>query len=563
MDIPSAKKEMVDRPYKASIIAELIELDRDVMKLLVRRAKLVGKLRGGKEHAATPAASRAEKEVRAAWEKNAVSFSRDDKFVRQLFFLLQEIRVDSRVESESRSGFNLAPARKAVAVDIPGLLFIRAARMLASLAAWLNSALVLENVAFADPLMDCVKAFNTAGANFSWTVGARPGEGKLTHTPSPTGAVLATDRALYVGEDLLTMYLMAFLAASRTGRVRFTGGSGLKMADLSPLRRFLPTLGARFAHSVPKSSGLPAIVEASGMLPEHVELPADLPYEGVVALLCAAAAWKRTVLLDCSAIPPRFFTAALAECLPVLRACSVRDTVEGRFVTLDARDVAMPESGAWPMDPLLAAYILSLPVFAGGAVRLTGLWDGELPVAGQAVALLARYGLVIQTDADEVRVELGEMPPESDVAPDLREMDADLAPLAVALAARRAWKTRSALLPLLPHETDAGVVEGFAAHLGLAVRDGRLVPDTDAAKGGATPAPPAIPAVPWTSPSAAWAFAYALCAYDRPNIRLSNPAVAATRMPSFWSLFNALPDPSESRKVVEKQNPPRRRIITE
>lgn len=276
MDTPSKKApadvspEETPRPYKAEILAELIELDRDIMKLLVRRAKLVNRLRAGKEHAATPAAARAEKEVRTAWEKNAVSFSRDEKFARQLFSLLQEIRVDSQAEAASRSGFNLAPARRPVNVALPGPRSVTATRMFAVLAAWLGNDLVLENVLLNDPLMDTVKALNGAGAGFTWTVGARMGEGTLRHAAPDRSVSLARDKALYIGEEPGTMYLMAFLAASQTGKSRFTGGSGLKMADLSPLRRFLPVLGARLAHSVPKSNGLPASVESSGLLPDHI-----------------------------------------------------------------------------------------------------------------------------------------------------------------------------------------------------------------------------------------------------------------------------------------------------
>ncbi len=542
------------KPYKAEIVAELIDLDRDLMKQLVRRAKLVSRLRGGKDHAATPAAARAEKEVRTAWEKNAVAFSRDEKFARQLFSLLQEVRVVSLAEASARDTFNLSPARRPVSVSLPGPRSVLGTRMLAVLAAWFGEELVLENALFNDPLMDCVKALQYAGARFSWDVGARPGEGRLCHAASGGSTLsFATDKALYVGEDPFTLYLLSFLAASRTGRVRFTGGAALKMADLSPLRRFLPELGARFAHSVPKSNGLPGNVEASGVLPETVVVPADMPREGVMALFCAAAAWRKKLDIDCGALPLPLFTAALAECLPVLRACSVIDGMRGSVITVDATRAALPDSADAPLDPLLSAYLLALPVFAGGTVALSGRWDETLPLAASAVALLRQGGLAVQADGAGISASVSE----ADKAPvpcDLAAMDERLLPLGVAMAARQAWRHKTAVpLPRLPEGADLALVEGFFAHVGLANRDGMLAPAASPEAGEEKGS--------WTSPSPEWAFAYALCAYDRPNIRLTNPAVAGSLMPSFWALYNALPDPSEVRKAKEPEEEKKHRRI--
>ncbi|SBV95608.1 putative 5-enolpyruvylshikimate-3-phosphate synthase-like protein [uncultured delta proteobacterium] len=588
------------RAYKPEIVAELIGLDRDIMKLLVRRAKLVSKLRAGKEHAATPAAAGAEKEVRTAWEKNAVSFSRDDKFARQLFSLLQEVRVDSQADASARGAFNLAPSRRPVAVALPGPRSVTATRMFAVLAAWFGSPLTIENVLLNDPLMDAVKALNNAGAGFSWTVGARIGEGTLRHAPSGARVSLARDKALYIGEDLLTMYLMAFLTASHTGKARFTGGSGLKMADLTPLRRFLPDLGARLAHSVPKSNGLPGSVESSGLLPERITVPADLPREGVMALFCAAAAWRKKVSIDCAALPLPLFTAALAESLPVLRACSVTDGMSGTVVTLDATNAALPDADVCPLDPVLTAYLLALPVFAGGTVALAGKWEGGLPLAAPAEHLLRRGGLAVQAGSDGIRTAVEsamEGAGEEGNAPfDLSQTEEPLVPLGLALAARQAWRLKKEMpLPLLPESLDPAVAEGFYTHAGFGVRDGMLVPQPVAAGQGQRSAQ-ASPsdersgqASPqgersgqaslqgersaqaslqgersaWTSPSPEWAFAYALCAYDSPNMRLANPTVVASLMPSFWALYNALPDPSEVKKAPEKEEKQRRRIRTQ
>ena len=551
-DPAEAAFEDAPRPYKAEILAELIGLDRDMMKLLVRRAKLLHRLRGGKDHAATPAAARAERDVRTAWEKNATAFSRDEKFARQLFSLLQEVRVDSHVDASARSGFNLAPARRPVAVNLPGPCSVTATRMLAALSAWFGNSLVLENVLLNDPLMGMVKALNSAGAMFTWTVGARAGEGTLRHAPSGSGISLAKGKALYIGEDLLSMYLMAFLAASQTGKTRFTGGAGLKMADLSPLRRFLPTLGARLAHSVPKSNGLPGSVEASGQIPDAITIPEDLPQEGVLALFCAAAAWRKKVRIDCAALPLPLFNAAFAECSLVLRSCAVLDSMSGTVVTIDASSAEVPENVICPVDPLLSAYLLALPAFAGGSVTLSGKWNDQFALASASITLLRQGGLAVQVDAGGIRSGVESSGPVLAEPLDLRQTEESLTPLGIAFAARHVWKQKSEMpFPLMPESADIAVAEGFLAHVGLTCRDGMIAPGTR--RDGVTS---------WTSPTPEWAFAYALCAYDSPNIQLTNPSVAASVMPSFWALFNALPDPTEVKKEPEKEEKTHRRIRT-
>ncbi len=383
---------------------------------------------------------------------------------------------------------------------------------------------------------------------------------RLNHAYSDSGFItgriiaLAGDKALYIGEDILTMYLMAFLAASEPGRARFTGGSGLKMANLTPLRRFLPELGARLAHSVPKSNGLPGSVESSGVLPDRIDVPADLPREGVMALFCAAAAWRKKIRIDCAALPLPLFTAALGECLPVLRTCSVTDSMSGTVVTLDATNAAIPEADICPLDPVLAAYLLALPAFAGGTVALSGKWEDGLPLAGAATSLLRHGGIAVQVGEEGIRASVDGAGKDADIRFDCDRLDAPLVPLGLALAARRARRLKKEIpLPLLPESLDIAVAEGFYTHAGFAVRDGMLFPQAAGTAAGERPA--------WTSPSPEWAFAYALCAYDTPNMRLANPAVVSSLMPSFWAFYNALPDPPAVKKAPENEEKQQRRRI--
>ena len=543
------------RPPRQRLADELIALDLDIMKSLAKRAKLVGKLRGGKEHAATPVAVKAEKEVRTAWEKNAARFSRDDKFSRQLFTLLQELRIDSRAESESRGNFNLAPSRKPVSVTLQGPADVTSTRLVAAVAAACGNAFSLDNILVNTPLVDCLKALNSVGARFTWTNTGKPGEGLLTQEASGSASPLNfNDKVLYLGDDTLTMYLVAFMAAGASGRVRFTGGTGLKMANLSPLRRFLPGLGARFAHNMPKSDGLPGRLEASGMIPDTITVPNDLPEEGVSALVCAAATWRKRVSLVCSALPASVLQAALASALPVLRECQVAESMSGAVLTIDGTNARVPEKPTLPLDAAISAYILALPAFAGGSVALGGVWDEGLPLAEQASTLLRAAGLSMQCGEEGVRVQRSpDAGIASDVAYVLTDVAPELLPLGLSLAALSAKRGKGVCpAPRLPDHADATIMGGFFAYLGFACNNEELRASSEKSSG---------PESPWTSPGPYWTMAYALAAYLHPSLSLTNPASVAEVMPSFWALYNALPDPSVAAVKKTAKEPVKRRRV--
>lgn len=538
-------------PRPGGIVAELVQLDQDVMKLLVRRAKLVSKMRGGRKHAATPQAVKSEKEVRLAWEQNAIRFSRDARFTRQLFSLLQELEMSTRQESEERGTFNLAPARRPVAVDLPGPAAVRATRLWATLAAASGSALQLDQVLLGDALIEHVKALNQAGAHLSWTA-----DSSLANAG---GAPLVfADKVFYAGEDTLTFHLLAFMAAGHTGKVRFTGGSALKMADLTPLRRFLPLLGARLAHSVPKSTGLPAAIEASGAVPEQVTLPADLPLDALSALFCAAATWPRPVRFDLSGLPAATSAQALAEVLPLLRSCGMEAAVHGTELRLDPALRRVPEKPALPLDPAVSVYLLALPAFAGGNVTLRGLWDPHCPEAPEAATLLRSIGLTLELTPDAVRVALSEGSAQATAFSrplDCQDLPEHLRPLGLALAALAALRSLTPVpAPLLGPDLDPAMAQDFLDQLGLIMADGQLQKSDPASQ----------EAVHWSCPGPYWGMAFALCAYVRPHLHLINPAAVTDVMPSFWALYNSLPTPSLRGKAKEdKAAPARRRIITE
>ena len=513
----------------------LVELDLDLMKLLVRRAKLVSRVRDGKTHASTPRAVQSEKAVRMAFEKNAAAFSKDPRFSRQLFELLQDLRVLSHEESTGEPGFHLSPPRKPVNMELSAPAAVDSALLWAALAAFTGKGLRLERVAVARGLVHGIKALNGYGAD------AR----LIEHTSSAgsvevaAGAVpLFAGKSIHVGDSFAALYLTIFAALAGPGVCKFTGGSALKQADLSFFRHTLPELGARLAHVMPQALGLPASLECSGMLPETFKVRPETPAEALPALLLAPLIWNTTFTLDLGDIPAESCAEALAAVQPMFAANAGRVRREDELVFYTPGDVQVPEQPEIPADPTVCAYFAALPALVGGEVRLKGLWPDELPEAAEALALLQAFG-VGQEQKDHMTIfrvasfaNITETP-----APPIQP---ELLPLWACLCL-----SRTGGLPETPELSP--LVAEYREHLQWDDRTG--------------------PATPWVCADAFWGMAFALAAFARPSLRLVNPDLITERVPAFWPVYNGLPEPADPAVPVRREKkddaPTRRRVVAD
>jgi hypothetical protein len=530
-----------------------LELDRDLMKMLARRGALVSRIRGGKDHAATPAAVRAEKNARLAWEEAAPAFSKDPRFSRDLFSLLQDIRMLAKEEIDERGAFHLSPPGRPVSGILAGPSSTRAALMWTTLAAVLGLPLTLGPVSLSDAVAHTCKALAHLGAPLIRDA-VRPGSDNIVLSPGKP--LVFKDAAIHAADTPLTLYLLAFIAAGTVGTCRFTGGAAMKNVDLSGLRHTLPLLGARLAHVIPRSQGLPALVECSGMIPAEVSVPADLPLDGVCALLIAPLVWNIPVTLRLGELPATLVAAALAETGPIHREMGARVDSHGACLRFTPGPTSLPRHPALPLSPALSACLLALPAFAGGSVALKGQWPAHLPQAVQAESLLAWGGLTLNIQADAMTASASR--PDARIAPmPAMELCPGLAPLFFALAALRARTAPLPLPELLSFEdaADVLVADDFLPRLGLRL-DGKVIVAEERQKSV------------WVAPNPFWGMALALSACVVPGLRMANPALVTSVFPAFWRLYNALPvlaDPAAPKKTEETAHdaPARRRIIAD
>ncbi|MBQ9407387.1 MAG: 3-phosphoshikimate 1-carboxyvinyltransferase [Desulfovibrio sp.] len=589
-DSPSAHGEQRFRPVRSNADAEkrarkplrevICSMDRDILRLLLRRSNLLAKMRASTGRLSTAD----EKFLREAWESAAARVSRDPRLSGRFFALMQQLEFlprPSAMEGEEaqlpasreqpRTAFNLAPAQKPVRLHLACPGSCRDSRAWLMLAAATGQGLCLGPCLMNDPLVDCIRMLNEAGARLT-----RDGDSVLAR---PSAPLAAADRVLHVGDSAWNFYLLLGHYLGRPSRAKFMGGPELQLRDFSSLQHFLPTLGARFVPVIPTSRGLPARVECSGMLPEKIALPTDVPGELAQGLLLAAPGYEHDFSLDLSGHAQA--DSILNGVVPILRQAGADIALDGHMAHLHPTPLHLPERPELDMEPELALFLLALPLVLGGEVRLDGRFSHHADDRA-GLDLLRICGLNL--DVRDTGIWAHSMNRLQSL-PDLDDMANLLpTPLLLALTASAALRGTPTRLPAalnlsvdstgndpLPavdldeseNTLTSATIEGFLHAVGLEKdADGLLCKNAQD-----------IPHPIWNAPSPAWTLALALTACASPHLKLGNPGIMTALYPAFWTLYNTLPEPkipssrgshaSAQVNLGEQPKPGRRRILTD
>ncbi len=548
---------MTDERPKISLLEDLQDLDRKLVRLIARRAEILQKL-SAHRHKSPRAAARfasEEKELRKNWEHAASRLSRDERFLRSVFSLLQEVTlIPEHLEERKDTLYNLAPPRKPVQFDLPAIVSQRMSLMWIAAAAGWGAKLELVEQALSDMLVELIKALNQAGAHLAW-------EREAAVFNRGGSSLSFADKTIFAGNSSLNFYLLSALALGQPGVVKFTGDSALKLADFSAWRNAMPLFGARLVHVIPKSRGLPVHLECSGLIPDEINLPQELPLDAVTALMLAASTWNKKIRFMDNGSPA--FRAARLEVGRLFKDGGVSCEVTDSYIDIHPAPRKTALQPQIFMDLKLALLLLGFAVMSGGEACLRGIWPDWLDYSSNFDRMFAWAGAEFEHDAGSVRVRgnantpLGE-PVWLDSLPDW------ITPFCIVFGARLALTGgskpqlgfREAVPPQFSLETAQEFLQTLGADLEQ-VEEGlwQITAVSGPAEGEASPL--------WTAPDPDWGLAMTLGAYLRPNISLTNPAIISRVFPAFWPFFNSLPQPNltiRSRgKVVEDK--PRRKVI--
>lgn len=534
------------------------DIDKDILRLLMRRHNLLRKMHNAKGFL-DPSE---EKGLREAWEAAVSRVSRDARLSSRFFSLMQEVEFLPRPEDgeERRAAFNLAPPALPVKLDMEAPLACRATRSWLFLAAASGRPLQLGPCLMNDPIVDCVKLFNQMGAALNREDG--------NVTAAAAAPMTAPDKVLHAGDSAWNFYLALAYYLGRPSRTKFTGDTSLKLGDFSPLRRLMPSLGARLVHVVPKSDGFPIRIECSGALPDSLRFPAEAPIELAEALLLAGSFYERPLRIDLADHPHK--DVLRSRTLPILRSIGAQLEEDGDAFRISPSDIDLPQRPLLPMEPELALFLLALAPALGGEVRLRGRWP-QYPGAEAGLALLKACGADVVTSEDAVsctaKAPLAALPEQALTAID-DSFPADWLPLPIALAAAAALRDGDAAMPALTDSQLRADAQGFLMDLGLDALDGKVRPRSfPTAENGEDGEERRVERHPWNAPTPVWALALAVaaCAHGaRTGFKLGNPGIITALYPAFWALYNGLPEPRMQRQA-EKDAPAaprRRRVIT-
>ncbi len=522
---------------------EIEKLDKQILSLIMERASVFAEyLKKRRVGGLSLSSGEIEGEIWQQWHKKIKGKKINSRILRNIYNYINHLSYDLAEREEERN-FLLSPIRKPVSIEYSAPIDSLLTRMLLFLSSSLNFSISLKRVVLNDGLYEILKVLNSVGANFKWS---------RDSVERSKGDSLEFDgEALFVGGDLLNLYLLLFYSLSHPCICKFTGEASLRMADLKPLIDLLPQLGARIVPFIPGSYGLPVRVEATGSISDEIQIKENVPEDMLAALILTSPLFSTssTITLKMQHLPSPSW---MKRILWIYEFVGLSYELKDKTLTVwpPSNEIQLPQR-AIPLDIELASYLLSMPFILGGRAEIKGALSGCFPEEEAFKELLCCFGeLEVHPDKMESSFTSTNSVEKIDV-----KKDKKLLPLAWALMVSRGKDGAS--LTNIPKEEIAPLLE-ICENLGLRVEK----KDTEVAFYGLPLKNKSIP--PLNSPSPRWSLALSLVAAGGCDIVLDNPGEITALWPSYWPLYRSLPeikDREEKREESKNEGRKRRRIL--
>jgi 3-phosphoshikimate 1-carboxyvinyltransferase len=523
---------------KSSIAAELDQLESDLVSLIDRRARLLSNIsRKRQERRDSFTDTQLEKELWKKWKPSAQTGNK--RYYRQIFNQLNTLAY-AQAEKSPEKPFCLYPSHKPLNVDIPGPRETVETRLYTLLAAHSPGIRTIHDYPLNDVHVEFIKALNQGKAKLSWeqdTLHSQESEFELD------GA------SIYVGEDKLNLFLLLALGAGQPCVVRFNCSARLKNEDLRSIMPALQQLGARLNFIEPQSYSLPARLESSGIFSSSINFPPDGDPMFLLALILAAGTYPRPVEINFS---PEQMPPQTLHCLNIMEKCGISSTYTPGKINIEPGPITVPHHPEIHIDPFLSGFLLAMPVYGDGSVRLSGSW----PECPSVLDLLHHGGIETEIREDAITARRGEAP--KDTVLDIRQSP-ELLPLAVSIIAGLMRQNREeGSIFVDTADTDVTSAQECLENAGLSCRvfPNRLEVSRSTSSQEKGP--------PWECPTPWWCLAYALISFSYRGLCLSNPGILTSVWPKFWKIFTSLPEPQNQFESLESkgnEKTKRRRII--
>lgn len=520
---------------KQEDLFEICDLDRGIIKLIAKRAKVIDRMIQYKSLDAVT-----EKAIRTSWEQNTNKYCPDPKIARDLFQLVQSVKAVD--ETDYDHAYNLAPLAKPVQVNLQAPASSRLARFYMLLAAASGQKTCMKNVALTDSLIAAIKSLNVMGGDLwfenNGTVFSRESKGLQR----------GSDKIIHVGSDEQSLWLCLALCLGLPYHLKITGENQLCKINFTPVAKFLAAFNARLVQVIPAGEGLPIRIEASGMTPDTIKIPAGLPMDFVFALILASSFWESPVHFDMTEFYADLhkddekldaWKTGLEDIMDCISLCSLPVTIDKDSITAKPQAIKIPEEITLASDAEICTSFFLLPALTSGTVSLKGHWTqkGQQKHLSQ---IMDFAGLEFSIDGDTATAKGNSGNAKFAVIPPCNEATATLLTLWAKVNGQQA-------LSLADKAKENPIIEAYLAHLGF-------TPDLE--RGEDLYAP-------FMAPTAEWAVAYALGAYLHPRVKLVNPNILNDYYPFFWRMYNTLPTPSIDKAERKDDTPKPRRVIAQ
>lgn len=544
-DKPGFRNDTADkgerRPHRKDSVSpkqadlfEICDLDRGIIKLIAKRAKVIDRMI---QYKSLDAAT--EKAIRTSWEQNTNKYCPDPKIARDLFLLVQSVKAVD--ETDYDHAYNLAPLAKPVQVNLQAPASSRLARFYMMLASASGQKTCMKNVALTDSLIATIKSLNVMGGDLWFE-----NDGTV-YSRESKGLQRGSDKIIHVGSDEQSLWLCLALCLGLPYHLKITGENQLCKLDFAPVAKFLAEFNARLVQVIPASTGLPIRIEASGMMGDTITIPANLPMDFVFALILASPFWESPVRFDMTEFYADLhkddekldaWNTGFEDIMDCINLCKLPVTVDKDYITSKPKRVKIPDEITLASDAEICTSFFLLPALTSGTVSLKGHWTKK----GQQkhlTQIMDFAGLEFSIDGDTATAKGNSGNAKFAVIPPCNEATTTLLTL---------WaKINGQKTALSDKAKENPIVENFLALLGF-------TPDLE--RGEDLYAP-------FMAPSAEWAVAYALGAYLHPRVKLVNPNILNDYYPFFWRMYNTLPNPSIDKAERKDDTPKHRRVIAQ
>lgn len=541
---------MPDKTHPLSLTQELAQVDEKLVTLLIARTNLLSRAaasRRAKNMSITD--PNQEKVLWQTWKESSKADNLEPQILKKMFHLANNLSY-ARVErnSSSEKPLCLYPRRKPVNIDLdaPRDQILRS--MMFFLGATNNAPITIAPFQGNDISLELINALNLCGFNLSFH------NRQCSSQPVPSWSM--DNKIIYAGQSKFHFYLLLCLGLGQVTRAKFTGSTKLKIHDVRPVQDFLPQLGARLTIVEPHSNGLPVRVETSGQIPESIALPPGLSKKFVLALTLAATTFKGGLHIRLH--DSYWNSKLLRKGITFLQTYIPEIQFEGVNITVPPAPVSVDHS--WvdiPVDPLMSLYLLVLPYFTDGEVRLQGHWPDGTPHLQDIMDILHEFGLRFAPVSGSIRANMGTRPKQ--LAIDISTCQEYL-PLVLAMSL---GLHGSCSITLDTTHENVEHAQDLLEHLnaGYSIAPGLLRINQPGIKQDKETS--------WQSPGPYWTLAAALISFTHAGVCICNADNISSAWPWFWKIFMNLPEPQnyihpprceEQTATINDDKPQRKRI---